>query len=321
MTESISSLLMIEGFMPKVSVIMPVFNGERYLSESITSILDQSFEDFEFIIINDGSTDKSSRILRSFKDERIRLIEREHQGFSLSLNEAIQLSKGNYIARMDADDIAMKDRLRLQYDFLESHSELDILGGQAEVMDKTGKTICKTQNPLSWKNISKHIKYACPLCHPTYFVRKEVYDLTRGYRVLPPADDYDFLLRAFDMGCVMRNLPDIVIKKRESEGGMSFRNFQKTICFAAAAQKMHRLRVHRKQGEAEIFFRLQSYQKKPSSWFKFVYNVRSRLLKTVRKNSRTAKVILGGYIIFVPLLHHQLAIYSYNSLRALQWKK
>ena len=307
--------------MPKVSVIMPVFNGERYLCESITSILGQSFEDLEFIIINDGSTDNTSGILRSFKDKRIQLIEREHRGFSPSLNEAIQLSKGSYIARMDADDIAVEDRLRLQYDFIESHSDIDILGGQAEVIDEAGKSICETQNPLSWKNISKHIKYACPLGHVTYFVRKEVYELTKGYRVLPPADDYDFLLRAFDMGFKMRNLPDILVKYRQSQKGMSFSNFQRTIFFTAAVQKMHRLRVHRMQGESEIFFRLQSYQKKPSSWFKLVYNVRSQLLKTLRKKGRTTKVIFGGYIFFVSLLHHQLAIYSYNSLRALQWKK
>jgi len=311
--------------MPKVSVIMPVFNGERYLSESITSVLEQSLEDLEFIIINDGSTDNTSRILRSFRDERLRLFEREHQGLVPSLNEAIQLSKSRYIARMDADDIAMKDRLRLQYDFMASHPGIDILGGQAEVIDETGKTICKTQNPLSWQNISKLIKYACPLCHPTYFVRKGVYALTEGYReLLPPAEDYDFLLRAFEMGCVMRNLPDIVIKYRQSQGGMTFRNFQRTIFFAEAVQKMHRLRVYQKQGEAKIFFKLQTYQKWPSSWFKIVYDVRSRLLKTYRKNKKnrkTVNVILGGYIVFVSLLHHRLAIYSYNSLRALRWTK
>ena len=308
--------------MPKVSVIMPVFNGDQYLSESINSILEQSLEDLEFIIINDGSTDNTSRILRSFKDKRIRLVERKHQGISPSLNEAIHLSKSKYIARMDADDIAMKDRLQLQYDFIESHSDVDILGGQAEVIDGTGKTICKTKNPLSWQNISKHIKYASPLGHPTYFVRNEVYDLTKGYRVLlPRVQDYDFLLRAFEMGCVMRNLPDIVIKYRQSPGGMSSSNFERTIYFATAAQKMHKLRVHGKQGEDKILFKLKSYQKKSSSWFKMVYNVRSRLLDISTKNGRTVKVILGGYIIFVSLLHPQLAVYSYNSLRALQWKK
>jgi len=300
---------------------MPVFNGERYLYESIRSILMQSFKDFEFIIINDGSTDGTSRILGSFNDDRIRLIQREHRGFSPSLNEAIQLSKGNYIARMDADDIAMKDRLRLQYDFLESHPDIDILGGQAEVVDERGKSICITQNPPSWKNISKHIKYACPVGHVTFFVRKEVYELTKGYRVLPPADDYDFLLRAFDMGFKMRNLPDILVKYRQSQNGMSFSNFQRTLFFTAAVQKMHRLRVHRMQGESEIFFRLQSYQEKPSFWFNFVSNVRSKLLNTLRKKGRTAKVIFGGYIILISLLHYQFAVYSYNSLRALQWKK
>ena len=99
---------------------MPVYNGESFLNESIKSILDQTFKDFEFIIVNDGSTDKSHSILRSINDPRIIVHEQRNKGLPFSLNKAIRLSQGEYIARMDADDISMPNRLEIQKAFLDS---------------------------------------------------------------------------------------------------------------------------------------------------------------------------------------------------------
>ena len=96
---------------PLISVVMSVYNADRYLRESVKSILDQSFDNFEFIIINDGSTDSSMKILQSFSDPRIRLITQENKGIAASLNEAISLARGRFIARMDADDISLPNRL------------------------------------------------------------------------------------------------------------------------------------------------------------------------------------------------------------------
>src|SRR5688572_2119038 len=106
--------------MPKVSVILPVYNGEKYLREAIESILCQTYEDFEFIIINDGSTDKSEEIILSYKDGRIVYSKNEfNKGLIYSLNKSIELASGELIARMDADDIAFPDRLQKQVDYFE----------------------------------------------------------------------------------------------------------------------------------------------------------------------------------------------------------
>lgn len=305
----------------EVSVIMPVFNGEKYLTKAIDSILNQTFKEFEFIIINDGSEDNTSKIIRSYQDGRIRLVERENKGFAFSLNQAIQISTGKYIARMDGDDIAYNNRLELQYEFMESHPAVDILGGQAEIIDAKGKIIDEIRCPVSWENIQKCLKYLCPLCHPTYFVRKKVYDLTRGYRSLPPVEDYDFLLRASEKGCVIKNLPDKVLKYRKLSSGMTAENIQRTIYLTAMIQKMHSMRVTSHTCDDNILATLQKYDRKCSDWFRFVYYLRENLIGWKRNHKKPLKYLFALLIILVSLMHYQLALNSYKAFRAAPYRR
>jgi glycosyltransferase involved in cell wall biosynthesis len=126
---------------PLVSIVMPVYNGERYIKEAIESILDQTFEDFELIIVNDGSNDKTLQIIKQYaaKDERIKVISRQNKGVSASRNEAIGRAKGKYIAMQDADDISYKERLRKQVQNLEANSDVGLLGMNYYVIDEKGK--------------------------------------------------------------------------------------------------------------------------------------------------------------------------------------
>lgn len=138
--------------MAKVSVVMPVYNSEKYLKESIESILNQSYSDLEFIIINDGSTDNSFKIIKEYAklDKRINVISRENKGIVYSLNEAIRLAKGEYIARMDADDISAPKRIEKQISFLKSHRDIDILGTQVKVVGNISNDIKeKNENKLN----------------------------------------------------------------------------------------------------------------------------------------------------------------------------
>jgi len=115
--------------MPKVTVLMPVYNAEKYLKEAIGSILGQSFSDFEFLIINDGSTDSSVKIIKSYDDPRIRFIANEKNlGVIPTLNKGFALAQGEFIARMDADDISLPKRLELQADFMDKHPEAGAIG-------------------------------------------------------------------------------------------------------------------------------------------------------------------------------------------------
>jgi glycosyltransferase involved in cell wall biosynthesis len=308
-------------YRPEVSVIMPVLNGERYLNEAVDSILDQSFRDFEFIIINDGSVDNTSKILDSYSDDRIRLVQRENRGFAYSLNEAIQLAKGKYVARMDADDVALENRLQLQYEFMESYPGVDILGGQADIIDEYGRLIGEMRKPVSWPNISKYIKYACPLCHPTYFVGEHVYDIIKGYRNIPPVEDYDFLFRAFEKGCVMRNLPEKILKYRKTNNSMTANNFLRTVTLTSQVQKLHVLRVNSKPGEDKIVSVLKNYNKKPGFWFSFIYNSRNKLLTIRNKKKGLKKCLLFVFIVFVSLGNRQIFQNTYKGFKSLKWNK
>ena len=127
---------------PKVTVLMSVYNGKRYLREAIDSILDQTFRDFEFLIINDGSTDSSSDIIRSYDDSRIRLIENEKNiGLTRSLNKGLKLARGEYIARMDADDRSMPERLEKEILFLDKNKNVGLVGTYFLMVNKSGKVL------------------------------------------------------------------------------------------------------------------------------------------------------------------------------------
>ena len=128
---------------PAISVVMSVYNGARYLHPAVESILEQDFADFEFIIVDDGSTDGSGAILLEFaeKDARIRLIQRENRGLVASLNEAIALARAPLIARMDCDDIAMPDRFTRQIEYLADHPEIAIVGSHIHEIDEDGAIV------------------------------------------------------------------------------------------------------------------------------------------------------------------------------------
>lgn len=182
----------------KLSVIMSVYNGERYLKEAIESILNQTFKNFEFIIIDDGSTDKSPQILDKYakKDKRIKLIHQKNIGLTKSLNKALKLAQGKYIARIDADDIAYKSRFKKQIRFLEKHPKIGLVGNYVDVIDEKGKNIGRLIYPTNDKDIRKVLIKKNPFCHSTIMFRKEVAEKVGGYnKDFSAAQDYDFWMR------------------------------------------------------------------------------------------------------------------------------
>jgi glycosyltransferase involved in cell wall biosynthesis len=305
---------------PLVSVILSVYNGDGYLREAIVSILNQTLDNFEFIIVNDGSADNTSQILKTFFDPRIVIIERENKGLSESLNEAIFVAKAKYIARMDADDIALANRLELQFNFMEAHSHVGILGGQAVTIDKQGRHTGEALKPISFDRVRQYIKYACPVMHPTYFVRKSVYDLTGGYRTLP-IEDYDFLFRAFESGVIIDNLPEFLIKYRLIAEGLTLTNPQKTVVLTRVIQKMHTIRTTRgNESEKSLMLFAKKYNGTTGWWFRKVYETRAwakKYLLSYRKKGNKAGIWLMSFtVISLSLLHYQLFINSYVTYKA-----
>ena len=208
---------------PKVSVIMAVYNAENYLKESIESILNQTFQDLELIIVNDGSTDNSLSIIKSYNDKRIILIDQKNSGAAISRNNAIEIASSNYIAILDADDIALSDRLGKQYQFLSANPDYIILGSNAHVIDMEGNYIYDTELKETDEQIKEQLP-EMPFVHPSVMFRKNVFNKAGKYpdRMLV-AQDAVLLNRMATFGKVC-NLNECFIKYRIVPTANSSRN-------------------------------------------------------------------------------------------------
>ncbi|GHV39970.1 hypothetical protein FACS189490_04420 [Clostridia bacterium] len=204
-------------FDKKISVIMSTYNeNETELRQSVESILNQTYSDFEFIIVLDNPGDKMIKtILSSYaeSDHRIKLIENEDNlGLASSLNKAIELSTGEYIARMDADDISVPERFNRQISFIEE-KKLDFVASNIMKFNEF-EQLEKTRYPRNHFYISKSLKYTSALPHPTWLVKRSVYMRLNGYRLLETTQDYDFELRAKKIGVRFGLLEECLLRYR-----------------------------------------------------------------------------------------------------------
>ncbi|MBD2519711.1 glycosyltransferase [Nostoc sp. FACHB-973] len=202
--------------MPKVTVLMPVYNGELYLREAIDSILDQTFQDFEFLIINDGSTDSTREIICSYDDLRIRLIDNNYNlGLTRSLNKGLKLAEGEFIARQDADDVSESERLAKQVAFLETHPEVALVGTWYKQIDTQGNLICECQLPYDCTQIRWGLLFYSPFIHSAVMFQKSVVLEQIGFynEVAIYAQDYELWCR-IALRQQIANLSDYLIKWR-----------------------------------------------------------------------------------------------------------
>jgi glycosyltransferase involved in cell wall biosynthesis len=197
-----------------------VYNAMPYLEAAVDSVLGQSFQTFEFLIIDDGSTDSSVEYLKSLSDPRIRLIARENRGLGATLNELFRLSRTDYVARMDADDICHPDRLDRQMAFLESHRDVVVVGTGIEFLAGSG-VVSAVPRPVEHEQIRRWLLRKRPgLCHPTIVVKRSAWADAGGYRVARSGEDLDFCLRLCDVGRAA-NLPEAMYVYRLHERSIS----------------------------------------------------------------------------------------------------
>jgi glycosyltransferase involved in cell wall biosynthesis len=202
--------------MPKITILMSVYNGLPFLEDSIQSILNQSFKDFEFLIIDDCSSDTSLEVLETYikKDERIRLIKNnKNQGLGYNLKKGVELAKGDYIARMDDDDISLPHRLQTQYDFATKNPDIDIIGSYATDIDENGNEKGLRKMPISNDDIIKYI-WTCPIIHPTAFIKKEALIKAGSYGNEKRRQDYALWFRCAKAGLKFANIPEPLLKYR-----------------------------------------------------------------------------------------------------------
>ncbi|MCW3076085.1 MAG: glycosyltransferase [Bacteroidetes bacterium] len=207
---------------PFISVLLPVYNAGKFLHESIESILNQTFSDFELIIINDGSKDNSKEIIKSFNDSRIIFIDQENIGLAASLNKGLGLAKGRFIARQDNDDISLPQRFEKQLIYFEQNPEVDLLGTAAEITDEQGRPTRRfhrhSSDPLTLKFA---LLFNNPFVHSSVMFRKTVIEKTGPYSTDTAVfEDYDLWSRIARVANVS-NLDEYLVKYREVLTGMS----------------------------------------------------------------------------------------------------
>ncbi len=221
---------------PMISVVMSVYNGEKYIREAIDSILNQTYSDFELIILDDGSTDQTEDIIKGYTDKRIRYTKNPgNLGLADSLNRGLELSLGKYIARMDSDDIALIDRFQKQVDYLEKHPEVILLGGQSELLNNGTVIRNEFHAPIEDEEIRLMILYHNPFLHPTVMMRGEVVRKKTLRYQNRYVDDYDLWVRMLPYGKV-HNLEDKVLKYRVHDNNFSVVN--KNTHIDGAEQKL-----------------------------------------------------------------------------------
>jgi glycosyltransferase involved in cell wall biosynthesis len=206
---------------PSVSVILSVHDGEAYLGEAVASVLEQTFTDFEFIVVDDGSTDRTPDILASFSDPRLVVITQPNAGLTISLNRALRRSRGELIARMDADDVALPERFERQAAYLNAHPEVGLLGTGALEIAPSGEVVGTIVPPENDSEIRRALIRRNPFVHSSIMARRLVIERAGGYdERLPVAQDYDLWMRVAAL-TRMANLTEPLVRRRLLPGRVS----------------------------------------------------------------------------------------------------
>ena len=200
--------------MPKISVIMPAYNAEKYIKEAIDSILAQTFSDFEFIILDDGSTDGTAEIVRSYSDKRIRFVQNEHNlGIANTLNRGLDLAQGEYIARMDADDISLPERFEKQVSFMDKHPKTAVCATAIQCFGARNEQRIFSE---SASDLNIDLLFGCCFAHPSVMMRAS--DIGNGYDpAFDKMEDYELWCRVAK-NHDLASLPEILLKYRIHPG-------------------------------------------------------------------------------------------------------
>ena len=239
--------------MPKLSIVMSAYNEEKYINQAVDSILNQTFTDFEFIIIDDGSSDDTLSILQSYTDKRLNIISRPNKGLSASIAEGIDLCKGTYVARMDADDISKPTRLQKQIEFMDNNPNYVALGCVLEQTDENGNLIRYWDAPARTESKLTLFSHTFPkLAHGCVMMRKDALDKIKGYRSYFYGSEEGDLFWQLDEVGAMGNLQEPLYVYRMNEGSMSLDlNIWRRVMSDETAAYCSRLR---RSGKSDAIF-------------------------------------------------------------------
>jgi glycosyltransferase involved in cell wall biosynthesis len=224
--------------MVAVSVLMPVWNGAKFLSQSLNSVLAQTFTDFELLILDDGSTDDTPNILSAYmiQDRHVHVITRENRGLVASLNELLDHARGEFVARMDADDISLPNRFLRQVQFLRDNPDVVCVGGNVEAIDDEGRFLTTFEYAADDEEIEeRNLVGIASICHPAAMMRREALVRVNGYDAdFFPAEDLDLWLRLGEIG-KLANLSEAILRYRFHASSISEQAGQRQCELAYAA--------------------------------------------------------------------------------------
>lgn len=287
---------------PTVSVLLPVLNGERYLSEAIESVLRQTFSDFELFILDDGSTDASPTIARSYAahDQRVQVHTHPASGLAATLNRGLELARGRYIARMDADDVCMPQRLAVQTAFLDAHPTIGLCGSHVVAFSDIGES--RWSYPTSDAALRCAMLFSNPFAHPTVMLRKAVLDQhalrydTRFVR----AQDYA-LWAAVAEHCQLANLPQPLLRYRVHEAQVTRSDAETQMLGARAVREAQLARLGAAPTDDELRLHHQISEVRPgqaADWLQQAENWLQKLYRINRSSGRLDPAVLEKMIAF-----------------------
>lgn len=216
---------------PQVSVVMPVYNSEAYVSQAVESILAQSFDDFEFLIFDDGSTDRSLEILLDYanRDNRIRVYAKPHKGYTFWLNEGVQIAQGEFIARMDADDLSLSKRFAFQVDHLQKHPDCVVVGCDLLLIDSDGDPLSKLSHHVEPEALESALLNGRfnVISHPASMIRRSALLAVGGYsEKYEPIEDFHLWLQLTELGR-LSNIPKVLFQYRMHHKSVNAMQFER----------------------------------------------------------------------------------------------
>jgi len=238
-----------------ISILMPVYNDELHIGESIDSILRQTFKQFELLIIDDGSTDGTANIISKYSDERIKFFQRIHSGLISQLNFGLSVSNGDFIARMDSDDISLPEKLMMQYEYLNANSNIDIVGTCFYFINEKGENLLLKINPEYHKDIEFMMPMIDCLLHSTMLIRKKTLIDAGGYKDgYLHAEDDELFLRLLSNNYKFHNLQKPLYKYRISERNSEYYNRHKENSYKCSLIYLNNFYKNKNSGKEKGYF-------------------------------------------------------------------
>jgi glycosyltransferase involved in cell wall biosynthesis len=306
---------------PVITVLMPVYNAGKYIGEAIASVLAQSFTDFELLIVDDASTDNTCTVISSFTDHRIRYVRQERGGVAKALNTGLQAAKGKYIARFDADDICMSERLAKQYEVMQTHPEIVITGSDAVYLLETGEPLFRFYcNAYSNDVLVQMLPSQCPFIHSSVMYRKEAVRTLGGYNEKAHNfEDHLLWMQLHTMG-ELHNLKEPLVQIRFNPGSVTMDERWRGRRFRALKKQILLQGTVTDQQEKDLLVILEK-QNRSSHKMAAYYLVCAKKWLTSNYQPQRARVFIGKAIRSHPLHWEHYALYITSWLPAvwLRW--